>query len=357
MKGCLLAILLILTDSYFVHAQKDVTSIIKEGIDLHDNGDFQGAIAKYDEALVLDPESYLAMYEKSYSFMQLKKYDEAEELLKTVLKKSQEKNLRVSCYVNYGTLLDFQGKAKKSVEIYDKGIKEYPDNYLLYFNKGITLNGMDDEDGALTNFISAAQRNPRHASSHHAIARTVLDNNRIVSIMALFTFLMLEPESERATQNLDLLNKLIVKGISQSENGSTIISIDKMLLDDKSKKRNKKKGNEEDFSSADFMLSLLGASAASVADSLGLKTEADKMSYKLQMLISVLDESKNNGVYSKIYLPFLKEMKRKEYVQAACHYIMIGSEDKEVVQWIVDNKQQVLEMLEWFDSYQWATGL
>ncbi|HKB44741.1 MAG TPA: tetratricopeptide repeat protein, partial [Chitinophagaceae bacterium] len=106
-------------------AQGDAKQLIGEGVALHDKGDFKGAIAKYDAALQVDPANSLAMYEKSYSLMALKKHNDAEELLCKILKESKDPDIRKLCYVNYGSLLDFEGKGKKSLKLYEDGIKEF----------------------------------------------------------------------------------------------------------------------------------------------------------------------------------------------------------------------------------------
>jgi tetratricopeptide (TPR) repeat protein len=83
-------------------------------------------VAKYDAALKLEPSNGKAMYEKSYSLIELKKYAESAELLKTILKDSKDPEYRKLSYVNYGTVLDYMGDKSKSLEIYDKGMKEFP---------------------------------------------------------------------------------------------------------------------------------------------------------------------------------------------------------------------------------------
>lgn len=325
--------------------------LIAEGIALHDKNDPEGAIAKYDAALKLEPANYAAMYEKSLSLMELKRYSESEDLLKTILEDCKDKEYRRLSYVNYGTLLDYQKEPKKSIKVYEKGIKEFPDNYLLYYNKGITQLGVGDEDDAMESFKSAAARNPYHASSHNALARMVAGENRIPAILALLDFLLIESKGKRAQGNLELLNSLIMRGVKKTGEKSTTISIDASILDKKKKKK------DDDFSTAEFMLSLLAASNE-VPDSLGARTEGDRLSYKLQMLINIIGEEdkEDDGFFKSFYVPFFKEMKKNDLVTIASHIILSSSGDKAIDEWLKENKDDVEGFYRWFENYKWVAA-
>ena len=45
-------------------------SMVKQGIALHDKGDYEGAIALYDKAIDLDKEYFLPWYEKTFSLFE-----------------------------------------------------------------------------------------------------------------------------------------------------------------------------------------------------------------------------------------------------------------------------------------------
>ena len=41
-------------------------------------------------------------------------------------------------YSNYGTALDYLQKPDEAINIYSEGIKKFPADYNLYFNRGVT---------------------------------------------------------------------------------------------------------------------------------------------------------------------------------------------------------------------------
>lgn len=334
--------------SYVFSYAQSPDKLIEEGIALHDNNEFEAAIAKYDAALQADPANYKAMYEKSLSLMSLKKYDESEIILKKLLDECKDNEYRRLSYVNYGTILDYRGDGQKSIKLYEKGIKEFPQSYLLYYNKGITEAGLNEEEDAIKSFKNSARLNPYHASSHNALARMVAGNNRIPAIFALMDFLLIEPNGKRAEENLALLNRLIMHGVERKDEKSVTINIDAALLS----KKNKKK--EDDFSSAEFMLSLMAASNK-VADSLGAKTEADRLSYKLQMLIDLVGEAgKDKGFFKNFYMPFFREMKKNDLVTIASYIALSSSGDKAIADWLEENKDDVGGFYRWFENYKWV---
>ncbi len=344
----LLVTLLLVVFSLVCFAQADLKQLINDGIVLHDKGDFDGAIVKYDEVLQADPSNFQAMFEKSYSLMELKKYDEAAELVKRVIKDCKEDEYRKLSYINYGTIMDYKEDKKKAVKIYDQGIKEFPEFYLLHFNKGITLSGMGEMEESIASFEQSVMLNPFHASSHNALGRLMYAKNRIPAILSFYTFLLIENKSERAFQNFEFLDKLFMKGVERKDDKNVVLTIDPSMLD----KKNKKK--DDDFSMAEFMLTLLGADNT-IADSIGLKTPADKLGFKFQMLINSIDEKekKEKGFYKNFYVPFFVEMKKNDWVNTASNIIYSASDDEDSKKWLAENKDKVSEFYTWMKNYSW----
>jgi hypothetical protein len=164
----------------------------------------------------------------------------------------------------------------------------------------------------------------------------------------MVSFLVIEPSSQRGKQNMELLNKLLMKGIEKKDDKNTVITIDAGLLD----KKNKPK--EDDFSSAEFMLSLMSANDK-VADSLGAKTDADRLSYRFQLLIGMLDkeDKKDKGFFKTFYVPMYAEMKEKNHVTTACYIALASSGKDDINQWLKDHKTEVENFYKWFKGYIW----
>ena len=110
--------------STLIFSQQDLDALVKEGVTLHDSGQYEEALSKYNAVLAVDKNHYLANYEKSYTLMALRKYEECIEISKFLLKSFPDGNSNAAVYINYGTCFDLLGKAKQAVSIYNDGIKK-----------------------------------------------------------------------------------------------------------------------------------------------------------------------------------------------------------------------------------------
>ena len=102
-----------LTPTPLTDSQKQ---LMKEGIALHDRGDYDGAIAKYEELLRENPENDTALYELGFSYRMKKEYRKS---LDVAYKAAQYKsNILTLIYVLIGNDLDDLGEPKKAIEVF-----------------------------------------------------------------------------------------------------------------------------------------------------------------------------------------------------------------------------------------------
>lgn len=320
---------------------------VNEGITLHDSGKYNEALAKYDEALNLDKDNQLALTEKAMTLESLKRYNEAIEVSKQVLKLYPNEDNR-TLYVTYANSLDHSNKANEALKTYDEGLKKYPDYYQLYFNKGITLVNLKENDKAILSFQQATKLNPNHSSSFNALA-ILGQSNRIASILAFSRYLIIDNKSARAKGNFDALMKLMNKGVSQTGENSISLSIDSATLD----KVNKKKKGENDFSSTDMVLSM--AAALDYDDKNKDKTDAQKFIIKFQTLCQSLTETQKNqkGYYWEFLAPYFIEMEKKNLIEPFAYIIFIPSKNSDVIQYNKEHSDKIEEFYNWSKNYNW----
>ncbi|MFL5730998.1 MAG: tetratricopeptide repeat protein [Cytophagaceae bacterium] len=331
--------------------KEEAEKIVEEGVALHDQGQFEAAIAKYDKALELDKDNLTALAEKALTLVSLKKYDESITYCeKAIAKYPGEKQLK-SVYVTYGNSLDALKQPDKALKIYDEGIKLYPDFYQLPFNKGITLTGQDKYEEALPCFQKAMMLNPKHASSHNAVGVLMkLKNKRIPSLLANCRFLVLEPEGNRAKNNLQNL-RLVMKGnAEQTGKNSITININPDMLGDTLPNG---KPAENSFKTTDMILMM--SSALDYDKKNKKKTEVEQFIRKFDIVCSSMKETQldSYGFFWDYYAPYFIEMKEKNFIETFAYIAFASSDDPAVTKWLKAHKTEIGNFYEWSKSFEW----
>jgi len=308
--------------------------LLKEGLELHDKGDYAGAIKKYDEILSHDDRFYMAYNEKSFSLYMAGKYDECIDLAKKTLKRFPDSVQNRNIYVNYGSALDALGKADDAIHIYKEGAKKFPDYYLLPFNKGVTEYRLKKYDDAVEDFQRSATLRPTHASSHQFLAYAIYPKNKIAAAMALSAFLVLEPSGERAEKNLKILLSILNGNAEKKDEKNITVSLNMADLDTKDK-------TPDNFSSTQLIISLSSATDLTKDTISAMK----KLENKLELLAIATPAKK--GFFSNYYVAWLSGLKGNYFLETAAYLIYATAGDDDDKKWLAANKDKAEALTQW----------
>ncbi len=350
-KNILLLLFSLLSITILAQNKEDAEKFVNEGIASHDKGDYLDAISKYDRALELDTYNFLALSEKALTLVALERYDESIQICQKVIKKYIEKKDLKTVYVTYGNALDGLGQSDKAINIYDEGIRLFPDFYSLYFNKGITLTRLKKYDEAILSFQQSVRFNPEHVRSHILLARILsAKNERIPSILANCRSLVLEPKSSRAKENLTLLQETIKRNVNRTANGTININISQNMLPDTLANT---KSKENDFSTTDLILSM--DAALDYDEKNNNKTEVEQFIRKLNTICASLKEiqHKNYGFYWDYYVPYFIEIKDKGLVETFAYIAFSSSANSDVSAWLKSHQDTIDQFYAWSKSFKW----
>ena len=195
-----------------VEATPEQTILTQEGVQLHDNGDYDGAIKKYESVLSINPDNILAIYEMGFSYFAKMDYRKALELSQ----KGAEYNSKLlsTFYMQIASCSDHLGDWEKAIKIYKKTIKEFPQERLLRFNLALTYSQHQKPDLAISLLKEELYLTPSHPTSHLLLGLLFKDGGyRIPAIFALSRFLVLQPQSGRSADALAGLQDLINGGV------------------------------------------------------------------------------------------------------------------------------------------------
>jgi tetratricopeptide (TPR) repeat protein len=317
---------------------------LKEGVALHDKGDFDAAIAKYQEVLKESPDNALALYEMAYAYSAKKDYAKA---LETAYRAAQYKSDNLgTVYTLIGNIVDIQGDSKKAIEIYKAGIKLAPEEGRLYFNLAITQKNTDKLEDARKSAKRAVVFAPTHASSHLLLGSMFKTGGyKTPALLAFLRFLVLEQGTERAAAARRLAHEIMGGGASAGKNANEI----NIFMDLSAKK------DEGDFGSIDLILGL--SKAVSLSEENKNKSEAEKLISQFDTVLAVLSEMESKKLQSsftgKYYAPYFIELKRLKYVEPFVYYTHRGSNLPGVEKWLEQNNARVEEFLNWSKNYRW----
>jgi tetratricopeptide (TPR) repeat protein len=324
------------------------TAAVREGIALHDRGDFDGAIRKYEAVLAENPSNALALYEMSYAYSEKKDFKKA---LEVAYRGAQYKSEHLAgFYLLIGNNLDLLGEADKAVEVYRKGVKLFPGEAMLHFNLAVTYKNRGKLDDARKSLKAAVAANPQHTSSHLLLAVVFYNTGyRTPALLAAARFLALEPSTQRSGPALQIVRGVLGGGATRGANPNQI----NVTIDPNPKK------DEGDFSSVDLILGLSGAVA--LTDKEKGKSEAQRLAEQTETVLALIGEQdgkkqQSSFVY-RYYVPYFTEMKQKGHVEAFVYHALQSSGLPGVREWLAENGGRVMQFLIWSKGYRWPADL
>ncbi|MDR3328271.1 MAG: tetratricopeptide repeat protein [Prevotellaceae bacterium] len=198
----------------------NVKNLVNQGIALHDEGNFKAAIEKYQKALSIEPKNSWANYELSYTYFAMQDYDNAIKFSELSIK--YDKN--ATAYIVLGNSLDLKGNTAKALKIYKKALKQFPNEYMLNYNFALTCFNQKKYDDAQKAAVNAITNNPKHASSHLILSSIMqVKGEKIKSLLPLYYFLMLEPNSQRSEKSYNTLNNILYSGVEKKDDKNITI--------------------------------------------------------------------------------------------------------------------------------------
>ncbi|MCW3125337.1 MAG: tetratricopeptide repeat protein [Bacteroidetes bacterium] len=321
-----------------------VTAFVAEGVKLHDKGNYSAAVKEFQKALAIDANSTLALYESANTYFAMKNYDKAIEHTDKII--SLHKGNVDESYVLKGSALDLLNKPLDAIATYKQGIKDYPDDYFLYYNLALTSYNQKLIPEAEEALKKGLVLNPQHASSHLLLGYIKQEQgDRTKSLLALYNFLLLEPASQRTKVALEQLTTQMKAGVVRKDKKTTNIFMNTSVSpgDDSS--------SAASFRAADFSLSIM--EAGKDIDKNKHKTEQELFVSSTGTFLGILGELKkdNKGFWWNYYVDFFYALDKAKHIEAFCYYITQSKDDKEINTWLKKNKSKVTAFADWYGKY------
>ncbi|MGZ3836478.1 MAG: tetratricopeptide repeat protein [Mucilaginibacter sp.] len=327
-------ILLFVAASAGASAQDNgVTDIIKEGVQLNDQGNYAGAIDKFNQALKVEPENAQANYEMAFSLFLSGKGNDGISYIEKTLKASTSLSLTAASYDLLGSIYDQGHQPEKAIAAYKNGISVNPKYQRLHYNLGITYFKNKQYAEAEGSAIEAIKLDPKHAGSQRMYALvTFHQNKRVCALMGFCNFLLLEPNGPRSAEAFGNIQHILQGGILKDNNGGNTI-----LLSPKGNKEN------ETLNLAISMSVLSGQSKK--------LTGMDLLEYELKNIFSITSElSKkkiDRGFFDKFYADYFYQLTQSTNMPAFTRLISLSANPDANNKWMGENDKLVKELDSW----------
>ena len=326
---------------------QDQISSIRQGVALHEQGDYEGAIATYKRVLDENPWEIHALYEMSLSYSANKQHEDA---LATALRGAECKSDHLAQFhIMIGNSLFNLGKTNEAVEVYRAAIKLNPRDALLHYNLATILARIGKPSDAKTETEESIRCDSSQASSHLFLAVLYRDMGyRMPAVMAYSRFLLLEPGSQRAMQALASLERLIAWGARVTKEPGNQNEIDIAVNGP-----NQKLVDEGNFATIEIAMSMLvamdnkkGATEAA--------SEFERLVHVYKMIGGAFTSSKPKGGFAATYYaPYFVALAKGDRVEAFVAEAwkpgrLVGASD-----WVAANPSKIAAFRAWSEQYAW----
>lgn len=313
-------------DSYI-----DARTVLYRGLEDFTEEDYDGAIRNFSKIQEGDSLYELGLYETTLAQISDKRYEEA--------LKNAEKGLRISkkyrkdFLLQKGNTLELMGQVDSALVIYDIGIREFPNIYNWYYEKGVTYIKKKDWEKGMENLQKSLMINPNHRGSHVKLGVLAASSERPALALLGLQYLLLQNATEGdVALSIVALMQEISGGTYEPEEGHTApASVFKSV---------------DELSELDDLLRSKVALSDKFKPSLKLDFHITK---QMQLLIEQLpsDLESDNAIFQR-YISFFQQVKKdKEYPQMML-YGLSNINDPKIQKQVRKNKTKILAFQEKF---------
>jgi len=331
-KFLLLFIFSAFSSHAFSQNKDDAVALVKQGIALHDAGKYPEAIAKYQEALKIDPDNINTQYELSYTLCSSGRSKEAIPYLEKLV----ASNKMAQAYDLLGSTYDDEGQFDKAEVCYKAGIKAFPDFQRLRFNLALAYLRQKRYPEAETYAIEAIKLEPKHASSQRTYALAALgQNKRLCSMMAFCNFLLLEPQTKRSVEAYEYIDKIFKAGAEQK---NILLTTDK--------------DNKEitPMSMAEASIAI-AASATKAMESQNIGSPQERLSNELKMVFETTSKAAEKQIskdfFWKYYADYFGKLAQTDNMPAFTRLISLSAYREDNLKWFKENDKQLSALDAW----------
>lgn len=330
---------------------KSVSDLIQEGVELHDAGEYEKAIEKYNEALKQDSTLINAVYEMSLSYLAKKDFENAS-IYSTQVINSENEALSAGAYAVKSEALAEMDSVDKAIELLFEGLDKNGDGDLLNFNLAINFYKSGDIDKTLEYVKKAIDLDKSNSSAFLLNAYALNDRGYWVqSILSFQMFLLLEPDSKRSKNAFDEM--LRIMNIKKSDE-----PVERSFIQQQFSKRQTSNQNTEIPPLGienGLNRNLVYNAITNTIDSLKITMVEDEftmfktVNMEIMKILERESEGPKEGVFWTFYIPFFSRIAHSNFYETFSRYISV-SYFPESFEWWEQNPESAINFVIWFEK-------
>ncbi|MBI2771550.1 MAG: tetratricopeptide repeat protein [Burkholderiales bacterium] len=320
-------------------APAQTETLLREGIRLHGQRDFDGAIRAYRKVLEAEPNNTIALYELSFSLSAKSDCAAAVETAQRGAALPDAPGNQSRFWVLIGSCKDKLGESQAAIPAFRKALELHPSNYLAHYNLAVTQGRMGQLGQARESLERAIAIEPRHASSYNALSRVLqADGQNGAAMLALLRFLSLEPGGARAAVEQLRLEQLFAASVRKDAEGKVQVVVNP-------------KTAQAGSLLAVVELSMGMAQAKSQAD--GTVDAGEARATKIETLVKVIGEIGEKGAErpgdpaAQRYLQFFAGLNARNLAKPFSYYVQLSGNGQVVRNWLSSHSLEVQDLQAW----------
>ena len=319
-----------------------VKKLVDQGVQFHEQGQYDEALAKYKEAEKKDPKNALVKYEMAFTYHAKRDLDKSLSYARAATKLKVE-GIEENLYSLLGTVYDDKGMPDSALAVYREAFAKLPNSFNIPYNASITYMRMNNADSAYA-WIKRSINNSRvHEGSHYYMGFLASQMGKWPQFYAYTmysTFI-----SKKAEIIRDNLSRLY--GRTKSF----------VFVKDKKVEMNTPKIKQADSDSTVNNEFLLAIQTILITDTLGKRKLYDQDStsaQQMEFLIHILEKAiklvaftdEINDPIQRFYQGLIRESLVEAFIYSLCEPI----DRPTFAQWLIKNRTEQARLYQWFNK-------
>lgn len=290
--------------------------VLQEALALQQEQKYAEAIQKFLSIPESDTNYVQMRAELIVSYLDNKDYDKAIALAEDALKERNDYTSRF--YIALGNAYSGKGDKDKALEVYEKALKRYPNEYLLHYNKGVALVHKKEFPQAIEALQRAITINPFYANSHLFLGDAMIfQGKKSRAMMSLGMYLALVPDNNAA---LVLLNNLMKNSVTYENSAPAEETL-------------------ASFKQLDLLIRSDAALDKKFKSSVAFKAP---VAQQLELMLEALPaEEKSDDFWMQFYVPLYAQVNQQGLKETFIYHVLSSVDDKGVKRWLGSNKKNL----------------